>query len=251
MTFRINGTARTDVGCVRGLNEDSIFADADRGVWAVADGMGGHAHGDWASAHIVGRLGGVAGDTLDTRLDALVAAILGANDGILAESATRGAQMGSTVVALVLADDRFAVAWAGDSRAYLRREGTLYRLTVDHTQVQDMLDRQLLTPAEAEDHPMAHVLSRAVGVDPGLTLDIVTDSVQAGDMFLLCSDGLTNIVSDDEIGGALAANAVEAAPALLIALARERGAPDNVSIATVEVREMTVLNFGVADGTVA
>jgi len=243
MAFRVSGLVQTDLGCVRQLNEDSVLAKPDLGLWVVADGMGGHAHGDWASQHIVGELDKVAPAEFERQLTAATDAILGANDHILAEGGARGAQMGSTVVMLMVAEGRFAVAWAGDSRAYLRRGDTLYRLTVDHTQVQSLVDRGLLSPEDVEGHPMGHVLTRAVGVDAGLALDVVTDTVQAGDVFLLCSDGLTNQVSDEEIAGTLAANAHDAAPALLIEMSRARGAPDNVSVATVEVREMTVLQF--------
>ena len=241
--FRVSGQVKTDLGCVRQLNEDSVLARPELGLWAVADGMGGHAHGDWASQHIVGELDKVVRTDFDRQLTAATDAILNANDHILAEGAARGAQMGSTVVMLMVGDGRFAIAWAGDSRAYLRRADTLYQLTVDHTQVQHLVERGLLSPDEVEGHPMGHVLTRAVGVDAGLALDVVTDTIQAGDVFLLCTDGLTNQVSDQEIADVLGAHAPDAAPALLIEMSCSRGAPDNVSVATVEVREMTVLQF--------
>ena len=154
--------------------------------------------------------------------------------------------MGSTVVALLVQDRRFAVLWAGDSRIYLRRDRSLHQLTRDHTQVQDMVDAGLLSPEEAKEHPMKHVLARAVGVQPRLELDAIVDEADVGDMFLLCSDGLTGQVSDDEIVTTMNGRQPQAVCAALVELCLERGAPDNVTTVAVACEEITRISLAPA-----
>ncbi len=224
----------TDVGCIREINEDAYFSDAPRRVWAVADGMGGHEFGERASAAIVEALDRAhAEGDLETRVSAVRASILAANQTIYAESQERGQRMGSTVVALIVDDADYAVMWAGDSRAYLLRESVLYRISRDHTQVQSMIDRGLLAPEDAAGHPMSHVLARAIGVMAEVELDVVRDTVCSGDVFLLCSDGLYGLVSDEEIADMLMPSKLAGAADALVAKALERGAPDNVTVVTV------------------
>ena len=233
-------------GKVRTNNEDALFANAGTGVFAVADGMGGHERGEWASAAIVDGLAAVRGGDFDSLLDGVSAAIHGANSVIYSEAQEKSVSMGSTAVALVLKDDRFAVMWAGDSRAYVLRDGVLHQLSRDHTRVQEMVDRGLLTAEEGLHHPMGHVLSRAVGVGKELELDGIADAPSAGDIFLLCSDGLYGVVTDDEISSLLAASPIAEAANSLIDLCLARGAPDNVTVVLVRVSEATVLSFGAA-----
>ena len=242
--LRLEGMAQTDVGRVRDHNEDCYLALPHAGVWAVADGMGGHERGEWASAAIVEALAQVeADDSFELGIDAAAEAIHAANRRIYAESEATGDRMGSTVVAIVLRERRFGVLWAGDSRAYLLRDGMLYRLTRDHTQVQEMVDRGLLTPEAAKDHPMINALARAVGVRPELELDGVVDEMKAGDIFMLCSDGLYGVVDDEEIARLLTPGLARADPAMLIALCLERGAPDNVTVIIVAATEPTALRL--------
>jgi serine/threonine protein phosphatase PrpC len=151
-----------------------------------------------------------------------------------------GKQMGSTVVSLVIRGPEFIVLWAGDSRAYLYRQGQLIQLTRDHTQVEAMMERGLLTPEEAADHPMKHVLARAVGVQETLEIDGVRDRIESRDIFVLCSDGLSGVVSDAEIAAMLAEHG-HAAGDLLVAACLERGAPDNVTVTLVAANEPTLL----------
>ncbi len=237
-------TAKTHPGKVRTNNEDALFASEALGVFAVADGMGGHERGEWASAAIVDSLREVPreGD-FDSLLDKVSAAIHTANSVVYAEAQDKHVSMGSTAVALVLKDERFAVMWCGDSRAYVLRDGALHQLSRDHTRVQEMIDRGLLTVEQAVGHPMGHVLSRAVGVGAALELDGVADEPSPGDVFLLCSDGLYGVVSDAEIAGVLATSAVSDAANNLIDLCLARGAPDNVTVVLVRVSEATVLSF--------
>lgn len=249
--FRIHSAALTHEGRVRKNNEDSFCAQPERGLWAVADGMGGHENGEWASAEIAGSVERLPGaDSFEDGCQAVAQAIHDANGRIWAEAQLRGIQMGSTVVALLLRDRHFAVLWVGDSRAYLLRGGTLYQLSRDHSQVQEMIDRGLLEADAAESHPMSHVLARAVGVMKTVEVDVIADEVEAGDVFLLCSDGLTGRVTDGELAELLGTTTDMAAlTEELVRLTLERGAPDNVTVVTVALDETTMLSLGRPIGT--
>jgi serine/threonine protein phosphatase Stp1 len=177
---------------------------------------------------------------------AVASAIHSANRRIWAESQRRGQQMGSTVVALLIRDGRFAIVWVGDSRAYLLRGGVLHQLSRDHSQVQEMVDRGLIAPEQARHHPGGHVLARAIGVGARMAVDVVTDTVEPGDLFLLCSDGLTGKVEDDELAAILRGGGEDATIEQLIAVTLERGAPDNVTAVLVGLRETTRLNLSAA-----
>lgn len=242
--LRLVEEVRTDVGKVREHNEDSLLQRPDAGLWAVADGMGGLERGEWASAEVVAALRAApisGGFDEDARRAA--DAIHAANRRIHAESEASGERMGSTVVALLVNGRRFAVLWAGDSRAYLLRNGQLHRLTRDHTQVQELVDGGLLSPDDAVNHPMSHVLTRATGVEPGLEIDAIADEAEVGDVFLLCSDGLHGVVSDAEIGLTLGMERLPAACDRLIQLVLSRGGPDNVTLVAVGCEEATLLSL--------
>lgn len=240
--FRFNTVGVTHEGCVRKANEDSLALRDDAGLWVVADGMGGHTNGQWASSTIIEALKAAAlsGD-FDADAAAVAGAMHAANQHIVAASNQSGTRMGSTAVVLYLNGRRFACFWAGDSRIYLLRGGQLHRLTRDHTQVQEMVDRGLLTPEEASRHPMSHVLSRAVGVQESLELDALADEAATRDIFLLCSDGLTGVVSEPEIAERLSTFEPKAACQRLLDLVLSRGAPDNVTMVAVACEEMTAL----------
>ena len=249
MTLRASTGARSDVGGVRSRNEDSFCVRPEAGLWAVADGMGGHQNGQWASEAIADHLVNVKLPTnFDGACKAIADGIHAANAQIHAQASARGVPMGSTVVALYLSGGRFAVFWAGDSRAYLLRDGFLHQLSVDHSQVQEMVDRGLLTPDQAQRHPMSHVLVRAVGVAATLQLDGIVDETQPGDHFLLCSDGLHGTVADGEIAAMLNASAGRDPTDALVDLTLERGAPDNVTVVTVALSEATQLDLAGAEG---
>ncbi|MFN3469915.1 MAG: PP2C family protein-serine/threonine phosphatase [Novosphingobium sp.] len=240
-TFRIEDIALSHVGNVRSQNEDSHFADGAAGVWVVADGMGGHTNGKLASEALVAAVAAVRlPDAIDEACEVLAQAIHSANTAIYGHAQAEGVQMGTTVVALIVRGDEFAVLWAGDSRAYLQRDGVLVQLTRDHTQVQEMVDRGLLDPADVEDHPMKHVLSRAVGVQDALEIDAIRDSMVSRDLFLLCSDGLYGVVSEAQIAQIMQERGIAAAEALIEA-SLAAGAPDNVTVTLVGVNEPTLL----------
>lgn len=240
--LRIDWRAGTDVGAVRQVNEDSFSALPDRGIWAVADGMGGHSHGDWASSQIAQALNAVGPcDSFDALIDAAARAIHDANSIICAEAAAKEQRMGSTVVALVIQDRRFGVLWAGDSRVYLVRGGQLLQMSRDHTMVQDMVDRGLISEQESHGHPMGHVLARAVGVETTLQLDAIVDDVLPGDTFLLCSDGVYGMIPDPELLDLIMRTEVDRLPEVLVARCLERDAPDNVTAIVVRALEPTML----------
>ncbi|MDB5695986.1 MAG: hypothetical protein JWN21_1529 [Sphingomonas bacterium] len=237
-------SALTHEGRVRTNNEDALCVRADEGLFVVADGMGGHENGEWASAAIAEAMQNVvlpAG--FDEASQAIADALHRANATIHAEAESRGLQMGSTVVVLLVRDGRFAILWVGDSRAYLHRDGELVRLSHDHTQVQEMIDRGLLEPGDAEGHPMGHILARAMGVREEVEVDVVADEVESGDVFLLCSDGLMARVDDVEIAAALADPDAESRAERLVRMTLERGAPDNVTIITVGIPQTTMLRL--------
>lgn len=244
VALRLDAVGASNPGLVRRVNEDRHSLRSDSGLWAVADGMGGHAHGDWAANAVVQALESThLPADFDAATRGVADAIHSANRRIWAEAQRRGQQMGSTVVALLARDTRFSVAWVGDSRGYLLRGGTLIALTRDHSQVQEMVDRGLISPAEARHHPRGHVLARAIGVGGRLQVDVVADEVEPGDLFLLCSDGLTGVLDDEAIAAILIANEPQAALDMLIETTLDRGAPDNVTAILVSTRDATRLDL--------
>jgi serine/threonine protein phosphatase PrpC len=224
----------THTGAARKANEDAFLARSEAGLWALAGGMGGFQNGSWASRTVIEGLAGArfSGD-IATDAAVAVAAIRHANSQIFKESTERYKRMGSTAVALIVAGGRFAAIWAGDSRAYLWRRGTLRALTRDHTQVRQMVEAGYLSPEAAREHPMAHVLARAVGVQAELELERAFGEVEAGDLFLLCSDGLHAVLTDDDIAGGLRTAAPSAAAEGLLELALRRGASDDVTVLAI------------------
>jgi serine/threonine protein phosphatase Stp1 len=220
----------THQGAVRTVNEDRLFAAPHLGVWAVADGMGGHRFGDRASTLIVEHLDKMdARDTLEQQLAALHEAVTAANAAIYAEAQENGSRMGSTIVACVSRGDRLAFLWAGDSRAYRLRDGQLQQLTRDHTQVQELVERGELTADQAARHPMSHVLVRAVGVTAEIDLEISNHSIVDGDIILLCSDGIYDALDESEIVELLARRGDARDLTSMTELAVNQGARDNVT----------------------
>jgi serine/threonine protein phosphatase PrpC len=231
----------THQGQVRDHNEDGWFASEQQGLWAVADGMGGHEKGELASATVVEGLGRLRleGEFEDCCHE-IAGALHGANAAIQQEAAATGKRMGTTTVVLFVRERQFAILWVGDSRAYLLRAGVLHLLSRDHTQVQEMVDLGMLTEAEADVHPMRHVLARAIGASTDVQVDVILDEVEAGDTFLLASDGLHCCVSDDVIAKTLAGSSVDVVTSELVNESLEQGAPDNVTVVTVRFREATI-----------
>jgi serine/threonine protein phosphatase Stp1 len=231
--------SRTDVGLRRKVNEDSLLVRTERGLWAVADGMGGHEAGDVASAKVTEALQNLP---IVYGLDPLVEAAIGALERVngelieLAGSTDVEKSIGSTVVGLVIAGDQYRAFWAGDSRAYLLRDGHITQLTRDHSLVQSLVDAGMLSPGEALDHPNANIITRAVGVAPDLDVETVGGEARPGDKFVLASDGVTRMVDDRELIDELASGTIDEAADRLIQLVLSRGAPDNATLIIVKVK---------------
>jgi len=231
--------SRTHVGLRRKVNEDSLAVRTERGLWAVADGMGGHDAGDVASAKVVEALLGLP---IVYGLDPIVESAVGALDKVnkelieLAGSTDVDRSIGSTVVGLAIAGDDYRCFWAGDSRAYRLRGDDFVQLSRDHSLVQSLVDAGMLTPVEALDHPNANVITRAVGVSPELKIEIAGGDVSPGDQFILASDGMTRLVEDQEIAAELKSGSMDQAADRLIEMVLSRGAPDNATIVIVKVQ---------------
>lgn len=228
--------SRTDVGLKRKINEDAMMVRTERGMWAVADGMGGHDAGEVASGKIAEALASLPiVYSLQETVDNALAALRRVNYELIALARGGGQPrtIGSTVVGLAISGDEFRCFWAGDSRAYRIRAGRITQLSRDHSLVHDLVLAGMLSEAEARVHPNANVVTRAVGVSEELQVDVVSGDVREGDIFLLASDGLTRVVEDDEIAEELVSKRLADAADRLIELVMERGAPDNVSLIIV------------------
>jgi protein phosphatase len=225
---------RTEVGRVRDNNEDAVVS-TDR-LAVVADGMGGHPGGEVASAVAVSL---VQAAYSGRSLDELQAAVLAANRAIWdrASGDAKLEGMGTTICAAGLTEDgNLALVNVGDSRAYVWRDGALRQLTHDHSLTAELVRRGELDEQEVLDHPLHGVIYRALGIGPDVELDSATHSATAGDRVLLCSDGLVNEVTDDEIASAMmATNDIQATADDLVGLALSRGGRDNVSVVIAEI----------------
>lgn len=229
--------SRTDVGVVREVNEDALTCCSDIGLWAVADGMGGHEVGDVASRMIVNALQRIVDSAhLSDFVDEVEQCIIDVNNEIIdyAQRVLGSATMGSTLVSLVIRGRVGVCLWAGDSRLYRLRNQKLMQLTRDHSHVQELVDIGAIDPEEAASHPQANVITRAVGVEEDGFIDINVFNTQIGDTFLLCSDGLYNTVDAEGIVEIMSQRNPTAAADELINRSLANGAPDNVSVIVVK-----------------
>lgn len=233
--YTFDAAAVTHPGKVRPRNEDALLARADVGLWAVADGMGGHDAGDVASQLIVKALDGIVrtGSAIEL-LEATESRIFEANRDIIALSRQNGRGiMGSTVTILLISEDHYACLWAGDSRLYMVSHGAARQLSRDHTEVEEMVASGALSPEEARNWPQ-NIITRAIGVHDNPELEIITGAFEEQDIFILCSDGLTKHVSDEEICRHVAVEDAQSACDTLVGLALERGGYDNISVIVVK-----------------
>jgi len=230
--------AASHVGRVRAHNEDSFLSRPDIGLWTVADGMGGHEAGEVASAAVVDHLRNLPRPfSAAGFLEAVQQRLEAANTEIRALAEARGnGIIGTTVISVLAFQHHFACVWSGDSRAYLVRGAGIRRVSRDHTEVEELLANGVLTPDEARTWPRRNVITRAIGVFDTVMADMEYGTLNAGDTFVLCSDGLTAHVSDEEILDIVRRLSTETACRELIELTLERGAQDNVTVIVVRYR---------------
>ena len=248
MTLQWHAAGVSDMGLRRAQNEDTLILDQAGGVVIVADGMGGRPGGEYASslaarvvrAHLCSSeaSGAEPGDRMSK---AVSLANLEVWNSAAAEPGRAG--MGTTVTALSLHRDtaRWTIGHVGDSRAYLFRGGELRRVTRDHTVVQDLVESGAISPSATADHPLGHLINRAVGTEGTVQVDISEGDALAGDIFLLCSDGLAGLVTDFELEATLqglSSTGLNEKTSELVALAHERGAPDNVTLGFLAIEEV-------------
>ncbi|MGQ0702588.1 MAG: Stp1/IreP family PP2C-type Ser/Thr phosphatase [Gemmatimonadales bacterium] len=240
--MRISCAGNTDVGVVRATNEDNFLLDCSRGLFIVADGMGGHAAGEVASemaVHIIeGELGVVRGFNDGEAAGRLRRAIQLANQAIyertLAEHDKRG--MGTTITVMTLFSRRYLIGQVGDSRAYLLRSGDLLQLTKDHSYVQEQVDAGLLTPDQARTHPYSNVITRCVGANEEVAPDIYFGNLEPGDLILLATDGLTGMLEDQQLANILGQEEnPEHCVNRMITDANRRGGLDNVTAIVIRI----------------
>jgi protein phosphatase len=243
--------ARTDVGMKRQHNEDSFLVNEDLGLYVVCDGMGGHAGGETASRLAVqtierellsAKLRGDDPFAVQVALadSPLAAALREAVEGACAavyrtsRANPELAGMGTTCISLLVKNGHAIVGHVGDSRAYLVREGDVYQLSDDHSLVNEQVRAGLLSEEEARHSRLKNIITRSVGFEEDVLVDLMGVETRPGDQFLLCSDGLSNLVDNDEIRDTLLQTALEEVPQKLIALANSRGGDDNITVVAVQ-----------------
>jgi PPM family protein phosphatase len=239
--MKISVGARTDVGRVRSANEDSYLVREP--IFVVADRMGGHLAGDVASSTAVSTIEGHLSEAAPDQPDSFATLVRGANRAIWekaqSDSALRG--MGTTCTLLYLDDATAHIAHVGDSRAYRLRDGTLEQLTEDHTLVARMVREGKLAPEEAEHHPQRSIITRALGVDSDVSVDLLAVELRPGDRLLLCSDGLSSMVEESSILDVLGREQdAQGAADTLVDRANEAGGEDNVTVLIIDVAEASV-----------
>lgn len=241
--FRLTSATLSDVGSVRTVNEDAFLEAPDIGLWAVADGMGGHEGGQIASRAVI--------DSLDCTPDLSSEAafvkdirerLIAANHriGAISQEYFAGRVIGSTVTILLVYDRKAVCLWVGDSRLYLFRDGRLRQVNRDHTAVAELVEQDLLTAEEMDHHSLRNVITRAVGAHDELEVDYREQEIRPGDVMILCTDGLNKVVSDEEIASTLSGGTPEHMAHELLRMALARNAPDNVTVSVVQAADASM-----------
>ncbi|MEL6997508.1 MAG: protein phosphatase 2C domain-containing protein [Pseudomonadota bacterium] len=245
--FRIESEGASDPGRVRKLNEDSYLIKPEVGLWVVADGMGGHDAGDFASQTLVAELEGISkAESAPALLTAIEDKVIVANKTLreTAEQRGPGTVIGCTLAALVIFEDAYACVWSGDSRVYRVRYSRIEQITRDHTEAQELVDRGTITAEEARTWPRKNVITRAIGVFDEPELEMVQGRVEHGDVFVICSDGLTEHVEDHEIERFALRRPLDRAVDSMISTTLERGAKDNVTVIQITCSGVTAIAPG-------
>ena len=228
--------SRTDVGRVRPINEDAFLDSQEQRLWVVADGLGGHSRGDYASSTVVEQLRAFPRQkSVLANLQDIEARLQVAHEKC--RTAFRKHRPGTTVATLLAHGNYCFMLWAGDSRVYRLRDGTLEQLTQDHSVAQERFARGELTEEELASHHSAHVLTRAVGASRALRLDMHYSPVQTGDRYLLCSDGLYNMVDPGKICALMSQGSAEDACGALVELALQGGGRDNITVVIADAKQ--------------
>ncbi|OLC20179.1 MAG: protein phosphatase [Deltaproteobacteria bacterium 13_1_40CM_68_24] len=251
---KFRSAARTDIGMKRDHNEDSFLVNEDIGLYVVCDGMGGHAGGETASRLAVQT---IEKELISAKLriddpfsakaslpesplaGALREAVEGACAAVFRSSRAHPelAGMGTTCISLLVQGDHAIVGHVGDSRAYLVRDGQVWQLSEDHSLVNEQVRAGLLTEEEAKHSRLKNIITRSVGFEEDVLVDVVGVETRSGDKFLLCSDGLSNLIDNDEIRDALVQTELDQVPEMLIQLANSRGGDDNITVIAVHREE--------------
>lgn len=236
-TFTWTSDSRSDPGKVRRTNEDALVDRPDIGLWAVADGMGGHAAGDVASSMIAEALAAVPSpEGLTAFVDEVEDRVENVNRRLREVAAGHAIEtVGSTVAALLAHGNHCVCVWAGDSRIYRFRAGTIERLTQDHALVEELVEKGVLSREEAAAHPQANLVTRAVGATDALFLDLEVYELEDDDLFILCSDGLDKELTEADIATTVAARGSAPLSDTLVETALARGARDNVTVVAVKI----------------
>lgn len=232
-------SAKTHRGNVRIINEDAVLCRPELGIWAVADGMGGHEAGDVASQMVVDSLAELAWlgkQRFSDKVDAVEDCLLLANSRMcsLSKELHQGKTMGSTAVTLLIDDSLGCCLWAGDSRLYRVRDGVIQQMSEDHSQVAELLAAGQITEAQALVHPHRNVITRAIGASEHLSVDVAVFAILPGDIFLLCSDGLSNELSSERMLSYLQKCSLPAGVEQMVAHCLEGDARDNLSVVVAQ-----------------
>ena len=236
MSLSYSSSVATHVGHVRSHNEDAFLDKSEQGLWVIADGMGGHDAGDFASQLIVQRIDTIDHDSsVETYTKEIKEAVYSVNLSLIELGEKYDRVNGSTVVALKINNDSCDYIWAGDSRLYRLRNNELVQLTKDHSQAEIYVELGMLTRDEASQHASSNLLTRCVGIDGDLKLDTGSCELEHGDRFLLSSDGLDKHVSHEDIENTLIDYDRDDAMNQLINMALDGGGTDNVTVTIVDI----------------
>ena len=237
-SFTWESAAESHAGKVRAVNEDAVLNRRDLGLWAVADGMGGHVAGAEASRLVVETLESTSpSNDLQVFSSHIKDALHKANHSLVEKGVEEGNRIsGSTAAVFLSVANKAAVVWVGDSRIYRYRQGQLSQLSRDHSQLEEWIAKGLVDSKDAKNHSYSNIITRAIGAEKQLEPDEKVLEVEPGDKYLICSDGLYNEVTDDELSRLLATDHCTFAAKQLLELALDRGARDNVSLVIAHAR---------------